>query len=98
MPKNETAIGATVGGAAALVASSALSGILKPTSKKSTEIIDQPQNAKISGSSNSEEDVFRISLDRGPRDELGFRGLGFRIRRGPDKSHFSILAIYVGLF
>ena len=93
MPKNGTAIGATVGGAAALVASSALSGILKPSSKKSTEIIDQPQNAKISGSSDSE-DVFRISLDRGPRDELGFRGLGFRIRRGPDKSHFSILAIY----
>ena len=94
MPKNETAIGTTVGAAAALVASSALSGILKPSSKKFTEIFDQPQNAKISGSSNSEEDVFRISLDRGPRDELGFRGLGFRIRRGPDKSHFSILAIY----
>ena len=90
MPKNGTAIGATVGGAAALVASSALSGILKPSSKKSTEIVV----AKISGSSDSEEDVFRISLDRGPRDELGFRGLGFRIRRGPDKSHFSILAIY----
>ena len=46
---------------------------------------------------NDPEDVFRISLDRGPRDELGFRGLGFRIRRGrtgPEKSHFSILSIY----
>ena len=56
-----------------------------------TEICNQAPDSDLG---NPEDDVFRISLDRGPRDELGFRGLGFRIRRGPDKSHFSILAIY----